>query len=106
MATPIPDTARLKRSYERNLGHARFWGGVGTALLAGLLLFIANTLWEIGANPKVWTPLAENVFTIGIIILGEAVAISFVLAWTFRNFYRWDDQELTRTEQNNQEAIP
>ena len=23
-----PDVARLKRSYERNLGHSRFWAGV------------------------------------------------------------------------------
>lgn len=60
MATPTPNTARLKRSYERNLGHSRFWAGVGTVLLAALLLFIANTLWEIGADPKVWTPLASN----------------------------------------------
>ena len=60
VATPIPDTARLKRSYERNLGHSRFWAGVGTVLLAALLLFIANTLWEIGTDPKVRTPSALN----------------------------------------------
>ncbi len=104
MATPTPDTARLKRSYERNLGHARFWSGVGTVLLAGLLLFIANTLWEIGANPKVWTPLAANVFMIGIFVLVEALVFSFLLSWAFRNLYRLDDQELTRIEQGDQEV--
>ena len=45
-----PDAARLKRSYERNLGHSRFWAGVGTAILGALLLFIANKLWEVGKN--------------------------------------------------------
>lgn len=60
MATPTPDKARLKRSYERNLGHSRFWAGVGTVLLAAPLLCIANTLWEIGADPKVRTPSASN----------------------------------------------
>ena len=96
--TPIPDKARLKRSYERNLGHSRFWAGVGTVLLAGMLLFVANTLWEVGTCQKVWTPLASNAFAIGIFILDEAIALSFVLAWTFRNLYRLDDRVLTEIE--------
>lgn len=100
------DIARLNRSYERNVGHSKFWAGVGTALLGGLLLFIANALWEIGTNPKLWTPLAETVFGIGIFILGEAAAVSFVTSWTFRNLYRWDDRELTRIEQENREETP
>ena len=104
MATPTPDTARLKRSYERNRGHSRFWAGVGTVLLAGLLLFIANTLWEIGTDPKVWTPFAPNAFAIGIVLLVEAIALSFLLAWRFRNLYRMDDAALTKVEQDNQEA--
>ena len=101
-----PDTARLTRSYERNLGHSRFWAGVGTALLAGLLLFVANAIWRIGTDPEIWTPFAETAFAIGIVILGEAVAISFVLAWSFRNFYRRDDQQLSSIEQYNQETMP
>ncbi len=103
MAAPTPDTARLKRSYERNLGHSRFWAGVGTVLLAGLLLFIANTLWEIGADSKVWTLLAANVFMVGILVLVQAIAISFVLAWRFRNLYWRDDAALTKIEQGNQD---
>ena len=90
-----PDVARLKRSYERNVGHSRFWAGVGTAILGGLLLFITNTLWEIGKNPQIWTPLVKSVFSIGIFVLGQATVISFALAWTFRNLYRSDDAALT-----------
>lgn len=103
MATPTLDTARLKRSYERNLGHSRFWAGVGTVLLAALLLFIANTLWEIGTDPKVRTPLALNAFVVGIFFLAEATMLSFALAWLFRNLYRLDDRALTEIEQGNQD---
>ena len=104
MATPTPDKARLKRSYERTLGHSRFWAGVGTVLLAALLLFIANTLWEIGTDPKVRTPLALNVFAIGILILVEAITLSFLMALRFRNLYRMDDAALAQIEHNHQEA--
>ena len=103
VATPTPNTARLKRSYERNLGHSRFWAGVGTVLLAALLLFIANTLWEIGTDPKVRTSLARDVFAIGIFFLAEATMLSFALAWAFRNLYRLDDKALTEIEQGNQD---
>ena len=100
------DTGRLKRSYERNVGHSRFWAGVGTALLAGLLLFVVNALWEVGKNPDAWTPLAENLFMLGVVTLGEAVGISFVIAWTFRNLYRLDDATLAEMERGNQEETP
>ena len=100
------EDARLKRSYERNVVYSRFWSGVGTALLIGLLLFVANALWEVGTDPKIWTPLAEIVFAMGILILAQFAAIGFALAWTFRNLYLSDDCALARIEQDNQEAIP
>ena len=96
-------TERLKRSYDRNLGHSRFWAGVGTALIAGLLLFVARGLWEVGKNPEVWTPLAELAYVMVVIILGQAIAIVFALSGYFRNLYQQDDAELTRIEQGNQE---
>lgn len=100
----ISDTKRLKRSYERNLGHSRFWAGVGTVLLAGLLLFVARALWEVGKNPEVWTPLAEIAYAMVVIMLGQAIAVVFGLSGYFRNLYLRDDQELSRIEQNNQEV--
>ena len=101
-----PGSAQLKRSYERNLGHSRFWAGAGTVLLAGLLLFIANTLWEIGANPKIWTPLSAYALAIGAAVLVHATAVSFALAWRFRNLYQRDDAALIQIEQAGQNAAP
>ena len=101
-----PGSARLKRSYERNLGYCRFWAGAGTILLAGLLLFIANTLWEIGANPKIGTPLSAYTFAIGAVVLAHATVVSSALAWMFRNWYRRDDTALTQIEQAGQDAAP
>ena len=89
---------RLQRSYERNLGHSRFWAGVGTAIFGALLLFIANALWEIGKEPQGWTPVTEAAFSISTFILGQAATISFLIAWTFRNLYHSDDEELTEEE--------
>ena len=108
MAVSTPDTARLKRSYERNLGHFRFWAGVGTALLGGLLLFIANTLWAVGSDPGVWSSVAEISFSLGILVIAQAMVVSFSLAWIFREYYRLDDQALAKMElgtQNDQEVI-
>jgi len=101
-----PGSARLKRSYERNLGHSRFWAVAGTILLAGLLLFIANTLWEISANPKTGTLSSAYALAIGAAVLAPATAISFALAWMFRNWYRRDDAALIQIEQVGQDAAP
>ena len=103
MAISTSDPARLQRSYERNLGHSRFWAGVGAALLGGLLLFIANTLWAVGSDPELWSPLAQNLFSIGILILGEAMVLSFSLSWLFRQFYRSDDRALAEIERGNRD---
>ena len=89
---------RLQRSYERNLGHCRFWAGLGTAILGALLLFIANVVWDIGQDPQAWAPPSEAALSIGIFILGQAATISFIVAWTFRNLYRSDDAALTVDE--------
>lgn len=89
---------RLQRSYERNLGHCRFWAGLGTAILGALMLFIANVVWDIGQDPQAWTPPSEAALSIGIFILGQAATISFIVAWTFRNLYRSDDAALTGDE--------
>ena len=101
MAISTSDTAQLKRSYERNLGHFRFWAGLGTALLGGLLLFIANALWAVGSDPGVWSYVAEISFSLGILIIAQAMVVSFSLAWIFREYYRLDDRALAKMEQGN-----
>lgn len=101
MAISTSDAAHLKRSYERNLGHFRFWAGVGTALLGGLLLFIANTLWAVGRDdPGVWSTVAEISFSLGILVIAQAMVVSFSLAWIFREHYRLDDRALAKIEQD------
>ena len=104
VAISTSDPARRQRAYERNLGHSRFWAGVGAALLGGLLLFIANTLWAVGSDPEVWSPLAQNLFSIGILILGQAMVLSFSLSWLFRQFYRSDDRALIEIERGKQDG--
>lgn len=95
---------RLKRSYERNLGHSRFWAGVAAALLGAFLLFIAEELWEISRDPKLSIPVDEAAFVVGVVILTAAFGVSCTMSLMFMIFYRRNDAELARIEQENQEA--
>ena len=96
-----PGLNRLRRSYDRNLGHARFWAGVGTALLGAFLLFTAEALWEIGKNPALYTPEVEFAFSIGTWLLAIAVAGCFLLAAIFGVLYQRDDAALAEIEEDN-----
>ena len=93
-----PDVDRLRRSYARNLGHSRFWAGVGTALLGAFLLFAAEALWEIGKQPSLYTRQVEVAFALGVGVLGIAVASSFLLAAIFWVLYRRDDDVMALIE--------
>lgn len=95
---------RLKRSYERNLGHSRFWAGVAAALLGAFLLFIAEELWEISQDPKLSIPVDEAAFVVGVVVLTAAFGVSGTISLVFRILYRRNDAELTRIEQYNQEV--
>lgn len=99
-----PSARRLERSYQRNLGHARFWAGVAAALLGAFLLFIAEVLWAISQDPKLSVPLDEAGFMVGVVILTVAFGVCCTVSLMFRTFYRRDDAALAAIEHTHQEA--
>lgn len=101
-----PSARRLERSYQRNLGHARFWAGVAAALLGAFLLFIAEVLWAISQDPKLSVPLDEAGFMVGVVILTVAFGVCCTVSLMFRIFYRRDDAALAAIEHTHREATP
>jgi len=129
------NAARLQRSYERNLGHSRFWAGVGAALLGSFLLFAAEWLWEIGGEVESTNPgeysaelveaenerrgkpdaeqsppgarISDNIpFLVGLLLLTVAFGACVSLSATFRRLYRQDDAALAEIERGGQNAAP
>ena len=98
-----PNAYRLERSYQRNLGHARFWAGIAAALLGAFLLFIAEILWEVSQDPKLSVPLDEAGFVVGIVILTVAFGVCCTVSLLFWTFYRRDDAALAAIERTHQE---
>lgn len=101
---PDPRVGKLQRSYERNLGYAKFWIGVCAAFLGAFVAFAAEKLWEISTNPDayaapVWTALFVSAW-----ILVTAATVSLTLASTFIIAYQRDDIALTEIEQGNDDA--
>ena len=100
---PDQNSDQLRRSYKRNLGHSRFWAGVGAALLGAFLLFVSEVLWEVGKEPGSYTALTEAAFGFGLWLLGISVGTCFLLSWLFRDFYRLDDRALAEIERGNRD---
>ena len=76
-------TGQLQRSYERNLGYAKFWIGVFVALLAAFAAFAAERIWAISADPATNTPQDWSPLVIIAWILSIAALICLVMATTF-----------------------
>ena len=100
------NAAQLRRSYERNLGHSRFWAGVGAALLAAFLLFVADFLLAASRDPGSYTNEASFAFLVGAWMLDIAAGLCFLTAAVFNVLYRQDDGALAEIERAGQNATP
>ena len=97
-------TGQLQRSYERNLGYAKFWIGVCVAFLAAFAAFAAEKIWAISTDPATNTPQDWNPLLIIAWVLAVAALICLGLAMTFVAEYRRADLALTAIEQGNDDA--
>lgn len=97
-------TGRLQRSYERNLGYAKFWIGVSVAFIAAFAGFAAEKFWEISTNPATNTPPDWNPLLIIAWALTIAALACLSLAMTFVMEYHRADIELTEIERGSDGA--
>ena len=97
MSTHRDDDRRLRRSYDRNLGYAKFWGGATLGVLAAIFAFLSQ--------PQTSAGYGQSAVFLEVLraILGLAAGSSMAWAAIFWMLYRSDDRELTRIEQRNQE---
>ena len=100
------DTDAFQRSYDRNLGYARFWLGVGIAVLSLLFTFGYDLIFgdtrppaAAAATPAMtaWLALAA-VFTLAL--------ICFIMAAYFRRLYQEDNAALVRIARNKRNHQP
>ena len=75
-------------------------------MLGAFVLFVVESLWEVGRSTEDSIPVDDPAFTVGALILGIAVASSLVLSVIFRFLYQRDDAALTTIERGNQEDTP
>ena len=92
---------RLRRSYERSLGYAKFWIGVSVAFLAAFAAFAAERIWAISADPETHTPQNWDLLLIGAWVMSIAVFASLIMATAFIIAYHRADRALTTIEQGN-----
>ena len=97
-------TGQLQRSYERNLGYAKFWIGVFAAFVLAFAAFAAEKFWEISTNPAANTPQDWNPLLIIAWVLAAAALICLGLAVTFVTEYHRADLALTAIEQSSDDA--
>ena len=97
--------ATLRRSYDRNLGYARFWGGVGIAIVSLLFTFVIDRIFEdSGSSGSPTEHLSEIAVWLTLSVLAIAALVCFVLGSIFWLLYRRDDLELIRIEQEKRES--
>ena len=88
---------RIRRSYERNLGYARFWGGAALGVLAAIFAFLSR--------PPECSDGQQSVMVLEVLraILGLSAGSSIGLAGVFWLLYRSDDSELAVIEESETE---
>ena len=101
-----PDYARRKRSYERNLGYARLWTGVGLAVLSLFFTFLFGQLIDLIDDTASQDAAKLDLIELAVYVLSIAAAVCFNTGIIFWLLYRYDDLVLVRIEQANQEATP
>lgn len=92
-------TGRLQRSYERNLGYAKFWIGVSVAFVAAFAGFAAEKFWETSTSSATNTPQDWNPLLIIAWILTIAALACLALAMTFVIEYHRADLALAEIEE-------
>ena len=95
---------QLQRSYERNLGYAKFWIGVSVAFLAAFAAFAVEKIWEIAIKPEVYTPQVQTALLVGTWILIIAAFVCLILATMFILAYHRADLALAAIEQGDDDA--
>lgn len=110
------DAAEVERSYERNLGYARFWLGAGIAVLSLLFTFGYNLIFSNDDDPPPPSappapeppPAAELMLEtpalFALLALFVFAATCLILGHHFRRLYRQDNARLAQIEHNHQEA--
>ena len=87
------------------MGYAKFWGGVGIAILSLLFTFVIDRVFEDNSKPNTAT---ETLLEISVWLTLWALVLTafmcFGLGFTFWRLYRRDDAALTNIEQGTQEA--
>lgn len=96
---PDAGTGRLQRSYERNLGYAKFWIGAFVAFLAAFAAFAVEKVWEIATKPEAYTPQVQAALFIGAWILTTAATFCLLLAIGRIIAYHRADIALTEIEE-------
>ena len=98
------DAAELQRAYDRNLGYARFWLGVGIAILSLLFTFGYNLIFGYSGdtNPQpAAEPALEITALLALLGLVAFAVTSFILASHFRVLYRRDNAALAHYARRN-----
>ncbi len=101
-----PHYARRKRSYERNLGYARLWTGVGLAILSLFFTFLFGQLIDLIGDTASQNAAKQALIELAVYVLSIAAAVCFNTGIVFWMLYRHDEVALARIEQENQEATP
>ena len=105
----MADTAESQRSYERNLGYARFWLGVGIAVLSLLFTFGYDLIFgDAGAGQSPTTAVATTPAPAWFALLALIVlaGLCLYLALYFRNLYRGSNADLVRIARNKRNHQP
>ena len=101
------NAAELERSYDRNLGYARFWLGVGIAILSLLFTFgYARIFGDDGSSAaqSAADQTPDITALLALLALFLIAAICFGLGFVFRVLYRRDNAALTHIQRPQQEA--
>ena len=89
------------------MGYARFWSGIGIAIVSLLFTFAIDRVFEdSGSSGSTTQHVSEIVVWLTLSALAIAALVCFVLGFSFWRLYRRDDAELSRIEQEKQEAAP
>ena len=105
----MSDTAELQRSYERNLGYARFWLGVGIAVLSLLFTFGYDLIFgDAGAGQSPTTAVATTPAPawLALLALLALAALCLYLVLHFRRLYRGNNADLVRIARNKRNHQP
>ena len=93
------DHEALQRSYDRNLGYAKFWGGAGIVIMSLLFTFVIDRVFDDSGSSYSAAPgTAEIAVWLTLLALMLTVSACFSLAFIFWRHYHRDDAALTNID--------